>query len=170
MAQSLKIGDPIDTNRQIGPLVSAAQREKVEGYIKQGLADGGTITTGGRRPPHLPDGYFIEPSIFAGLDNSSAVAREEIFCPVLTVIAYDDDDAIRIANDSEYGLGGTVWSSDHDHAVAVATRIQSGTVGINHYLPDINAPYGGIKDSGFGRELGPEALQTFQNLRSIYLS
>ena len=171
MAQSLNIGDPLDPNTQIGPLVSADQRERVERYIQQGLADGGTITTGGRRPPHLPSGYFIEPTIFAGLDNRSAVARQEIFGPVLTVIAYDDeDDAIRIANDSESGLGGSVWSPDHDHAAAVATRIHSGTVGINHYLPDITAPYGGIKQSGLGRELGPEGLQSFQNVKSIFLS
>ena len=98
------------------------------------------------------------------------MAREEIFGPVLTVIAYhDEDDAIRIANDSEYGLGGTVWSPDHDHAVAVATRIHSGTVGINHYLPDITAPYGGIR-TRVGRELGPEGLQGFQNTKSIFLS
>jgi acyl-CoA reductase-like NAD-dependent aldehyde dehydrogenase len=171
MAQSLNIGDPLDPSTQLGPLVSAAQREKVERYIQQGLADGGTMTTGGKRPPHLPNGYYIEPTIFAGLDNSSPVAREEIFGPVLAVIAYaDEDDAIRIANDSEYGLGGSVWSPDHDHAVAVATRIHSGTVGINHYLPDIAAPYGGIKDSGLGRELGPEGLQGFQNTKSIFLS
>ena len=108
----------------------------------------------------MPSGYFVEPTIFAGLDNSSAVAREEIFGPVLTVIAYDnEDDAIRIANDSEYGLAGTVWSPDHDHTVAVATRIHSGTVGINHYLPDITAPFGGMKNSGLGRELGLEGLQ-----------
>jgi aldehyde dehydrogenase (NAD+) len=158
-------------NTKIGPLVSAAQREKVERSIKQGLADGGTITAGGRRPPHLLRGYFIEPTIFAGLDNRSALAREEIFGPVLTIIAYDDeDDAIRIANDSEYGLGGAVWSPDHAHAVAVATRIHSGTVGINHYLPDIAAPAGGIKNSGWGRELGPEGLQGFQNVKSIFLS
>jgi acyl-CoA reductase-like NAD-dependent aldehyde dehydrogenase len=171
MAQSLTIGDPLDPNTQIGPLVNAAQLRRVERYIQQGLADGGTVTTGGKRPPHLPNGYFIEPTIFAGLDNGSAVAREEIFGPVLTVIAYDDeDDAIRIANHSEYGLGGTVWSPDHDHAVAVATRIHSGTVGINHYLPDITAPYGGIKNSGMGRELGPEGLRGFQNIKSIFLS
>ena len=171
MAQSLSIGDPLDSNTQIGPLVNAAQRRRVERYIEQGLADGGTVTTGGKRPPHLPHGYFIEPTIFAGLDNDSAVAREEIFGPVLTVITYDDvDDAIRIANDSEYGLAGTVWSPDRDHAIAVAARIQSGTVGINHYLPDINAPYGGMKNSGLGRELGPEGLQGFQNIKSIFLS
>ncbi|HTQ21434.1 aldehyde dehydrogenase [Mycobacterium sp.] len=171
MAQSLAIGDPLDPNTQIGPLVNAAQRQKVESYIQQGLADGGTVTTGGRRPPHLPHGYFIEPTIFAGLDNRSVVAREEIFGPVLTVIAYDDeDDAIRIANDSEYGLGGTVWSPDQDHAVAVAARIHSGTVGINHYLPDITAPFGGIKNSGIGRELGPEGLRGFQHAKSIFLS
>ena len=171
MAQSLAIGDPLDPNTQIGPLVNAAQRQKVERYIAQGLADGGTVTTGGKRPPHLPHGYFIEPTIFAGLDNNSAVAREEIFGPVLAVIAYDDeDDAIRIANDSEYGLGGTVWSPDRDHAVAVAARIHSGTIGINHYLPDITAPYGGIKNSGMGRELGPEGLRGFQHIKSIFIS
>jgi acyl-CoA reductase-like NAD-dependent aldehyde dehydrogenase len=171
MAQSQTISDPLDPNTQIGPLVNAAQRQKVERYIAQGLADGGTVTTGGKRPPHLPHGYFIEPTIFAGLDNRSAVAREEIFGPVLAVIAYDDeDDAIRIANDSEYGLGGTVWSPDRDHAVAVAARIQSGTVGINHYLPDITAPYGGIKNSGMGRELGPEGLRGFQHMKSIFIS
>jgi acyl-CoA reductase-like NAD-dependent aldehyde dehydrogenase len=171
IAQSLAIGDPLDPSTQIGPLVNAAQRQKVERYIQQGLADGGTVTTGGKRPVHLPHGYFIEPTIFAGLDNSSAVAREEIFGPVLAVIAYDDeDDAIRIANDSEYGLGGTVWSPDRDHAAAVAGRIQSGTVGINHYLPDITAPYGGIKNSGIGRELGPEGLRAFQHTKSIFLS
>jgi len=99
------------------------------------------------------------------------VAREEIFGPVLTVIAYDDEhDAIRIANDSEYGLGGTVWSPDEDYAVAVAARIHSGTVGINHYLPDVAAPYGGIKNSGMGRELGPEGLRGFQHVKSIFVS
>ena len=171
MAQSLTIGDPLDSNTQIGPLVNAAQLRKVERYIQQGLADGGTVTTGGKRASDLPNGYFIEPTVFAGLDNRSAVAREEIFGPVLTVIAYDDeDDAIRIANDSVYGLGGTVWSPDHDHALAVATRIHSGTVGINHYLPDITAPYGGIKNSGMGRELGPEGLRAFQHVKSIFLS
>jgi acyl-CoA reductase-like NAD-dependent aldehyde dehydrogenase len=170
MAQSLEIGDPLDPNTGIGPLVNEPQLRKVETYIQQGLADGGTVTTGGKRPPHLPHGYFIEPTIFAGLDNRSTVAREEIFGPVLTVIAYEDeDDAIRIANDSEYGLGGTVWSPDHDHAVAVAIRIHSGTVGINHYLPDITAPYGGIKNSGLGRELGPEGLHGFQNIKSMFL-
>jgi aldehyde dehydrogenase (NAD+) len=171
MAQSQTIGDPLDPNTQIGPLANAAQLRKVERYIQQGLAEGGTVTTGGKRPSQLTHGYFIEPTIFAGLDNGCAVAREEIFGPVLTVIAYDDeDDAIRIANDSDYGLGGTVWSPDHDHAVAVATRIHSGTVGINHYLPDITAPYGGIKNSGMGRELGPEGLRAFQNIKSIFLS
>jgi acyl-CoA reductase-like NAD-dependent aldehyde dehydrogenase len=171
MAQSLAIGDPLDPNTAIGPLVNAAQLRKVEHYIQQGLADGGTVTTGGKRPSHLPHGYFVEPTIFAGLNNDSAVAREEIFGPVLTVIAYDgEDDAIRIANDSEYGLGGTVWSPDRDHAVAVAACIQSGTVGINHYLPDITAPYGGIKNSGLGRELGREGLQEFQNIKSIFLA
>jgi aldehyde dehydrogenase (NAD+) len=171
MAQSLTIGDPLEPSTQIGPLVNATQRQRVEQYIHQGLADGGTVTTGGKRPSHLPNGYFIEPTIFTGLDNRSVVAREEIFGPVLTIIAYgDEDDAIRIANDSEYGLGGTVWSPDQDHAVAVAARIHSGTVGINHYLPDITAPYGGMKNSGMGRELGPEGLRAFQHAKSIFIA
>jgi aldehyde dehydrogenase (NAD+) len=171
MAQSLAIGDPLDPDTQIGPLVNATQRQKVERYIQQGLADGGTVTTGGKRPSHLPHGYFIEPTIFAGLDNSSIVAREEIFGPVLTVIAYDgEDDAVRIANDSDYGLGGTVWSPDRDHAVSVAARIHSGTIGINHYLPDITSPFGGLKNSGIGRELGPEGLRGFQHVKSIFIS
>jgi acyl-CoA reductase-like NAD-dependent aldehyde dehydrogenase len=171
MAESLTIGDPLDPNTQIGPLVTSAQLRKVESYVQQGLSDGGTVTTGGTRPAHLPNGYFIEPTVFAGLDNDSAVAREEIFGPVLTVIAYNDEnDAIRIANDSEFGLAGTVWSPDHDHAEAVAARIHSGTVGINHYRPDITAPFGGIKNSGMGRQLGPEGLRSFQHAKSIFLS
>jgi acyl-CoA reductase-like NAD-dependent aldehyde dehydrogenase len=170
MARSLSIGDPLDPATQVGPIVSAAQLKKVEGYITQGRADGGTVTTGGKRPDHLSNGHFIEPTVFVGLDNASAVAREEIFGPVLVVIAYEDEaDAVRIANDSNYGLGGTVWSTDIDHAVTVAARIQSGTVGINHYMPDVAAPYGGIKNSGIGRELGPEGLRSYQHSKSVYL-
>ncbi|MTD12526.1 aldehyde dehydrogenase family protein [Nakamurella sp. YIM 132087] len=170
LAKSLKVGDPLDRETAIGPLVSGRQRERVEGYISKGLAEGGRMTTGGRRPGDLDQGFFVEPTIFADLDNSATIAREEIFGPVLTIIPYDDvDDAVAIANDSEYGLGGTVWTSDPSRGEAVARRIRSGTVGINAYSNDPHAPFGGIKSSGMGRELGPEALSSFQVYKTIYL-
>jgi aldehyde dehydrogenase (NAD+) len=171
LAKSLTVGDPLDPDTQIGPLVSAEQRTSVERYITQGVAEGGVITTGGGRPRRFDRGYFIEPTVFTGLSLDSAVAQEEIFGPVLTIIPYvTEDDAVRIANDSRYGLAGTVWSADSARAVGVAQRIHTGTVGINHYLPDISSPYGGVKDSGLGRELGPEGLAAYQDTKSIYLS
>lgn len=107
--------------------------------------------------------------MFAGLDNTSTIAREEIFGPVLTVIPYqDDDDAIRIANDSEYGLGGTVWTSDPDRGLQVARRVRTGTIGVNTYLPDPSSPFGGVKASGIGRELGPDSITAYQSLKTIY--
>jgi geranial dehydrogenase len=108
--------------------------------------------------------------VFGDVSNSAVIAREEIFGPVLSIIPYDgEDEAVKIANDSEYGLGGTVWSADVEHATQVARRIASGTVGINGYLPDLNAPFGGVKASGLGRELGPESLASYQQLKSTYL-
>ncbi len=108
--------------------------------------------------------------MFADVTNDQTIAREEVFGPVLSVIAYDgEEDAVRIANDSEYGLGGTVWTSDTDHGTDVARRIQTGTIGVNQYLPDPAAPFGGVKGSGLGRELGPEGLAAYQQLQSIYL-
>jgi len=168
MAQSLTIGDPLDPNTQVGPLVNAAQLRKVERYIQQGLADGGTVTTGGKRASYLPNGYFIEPTVFAGLDNHSAVAREEIFGPVLTVIAYDDeDDAIRIANDTEYGLHAYVSGTDMQRARRVASQIQAGRVAINGMLDDQQAPFGGFKHSGVGREFGTFGIEALSNHRAI---
>jgi aldehyde dehydrogenase (NAD+) len=125
---------------------------------------------GGGRPAGLDRGWFVEPTIFADVDNNSTIAQEEIFGPVLAVIGYEDvDDAVRIANDSDFGLGGTVWTTDHERGEAVARRIQTGTIGINAYTPDPAAPFGGIKGSGLGRELGPEGLASYQALQSIYL-
>jgi acyl-CoA reductase-like NAD-dependent aldehyde dehydrogenase len=116
-------------------------------------------------------GWFVQPTVFADVGNSSVIAREEIFGPVLSIIRYEDEnEAIKIANDSEYGLGGTVWSADSEHATQVARRIESGTVGVNGYLPDLNAPFGGIKASGLGREMGPESVAAYQQLKSIYLT
>jgi aldehyde dehydrogenase (NAD+) len=168
LARSLKVGDPLDPETKVGPLVSQRQRERVEGYIAKGKSEGGRITTGGQRP--FDKGYFLEPTIFADVDNNATISREEIFGPVLSLIPYaDEDEAVAIANDSVYGLGGSVWSSDPERAAGVARRVNSGTIGVNHYVNDPVAPFGGIKQSGMGRELGPEGLHAFQVYKTIYL-
>ncbi|PKZ66071.1 aldehyde dehydrogenase [Gordonia terrae] len=170
LAESLKVGDPLDPETKVGPLVSARQRDRVEGYIAKGKSEGARLTTGGGRPAGLDTGYFVEPTVFADLDNNATIAREEIFGPVLSVIPFGDEaEALAIANDSEYGLGGSVWSSDIERAARLAQRVKSGTVGVNHYTNDPVAPFGGIKSSGMGRELGPEGLHTFQHLHTVYL-
>ncbi|WP_377273265.1 aldehyde dehydrogenase [Peterkaempfera sp. SMS 1(5)a] len=169
MARNAVVGDALDPGTQIGPLVSRRQRDRVLGYIKTGLDEGARLTTGGGPPPGLDRGWFVEPTVFADVDNSSTVAREEIFGPVLTITPYDgEDEAVRLANDSAYGLAGTVWTTDVDHGAQVARRLRTGTVGLNGYLPDLASPYGGWKDSGLGCELGPEGLQAYQQVQSIY--
>ena len=169
LAGGLTVGDPLDPETKIGPLVSSRQRDRVEGYIAKGKQEG-RLTTGGGRPEGLDRGWFVEPTVFADMTNTAQVSCEEIFGPVLSVIPYDDEaEAVAIANDSNYGLGGTVWSSDVERAVSVARRVRSGTVGVNHYTNDPVAPFGGIKDSGIGRELGPEGLDAFQVYKTIYL-
>ena len=169
LASSLTVGDPLDPGTQIGPLVSSRQRDRVEGYIAKGKAEGARLTTGGGRPDR-DTGFFVQPTVFADLDNTATIAREEIFGPVLSVIPFgSEDEALKIAGDSDYGLGGSVWSADEGRAAAVAARVQSGTVGVNHYTNDPTAPFGGIKDSGIGRELGPEGLHAFQQLHTVYL-
>ena len=169
--RSLPIGDPLDRDTRIGPLVSAAQRDRVLTHIEAGRAAGARVTTGGRVPADRTQGWFVEPTVFADLGNDSAVAREEIFGPVLCVLPYaDEDDAVRIANDSEYGLGGTVWTTDLDRGQVLADRIRSGTVGVNHYALDVLGPFGGVKASGLGRELGPEGLAPYVELKSVYLT
>jgi aldehyde dehydrogenase (NAD+) len=168
LARSLKVGDPLDPETKVGPLVSQRQRERVEGYIAKGKSEGGRMTTGGKRP--FDRGWFLEPTIFADVDNNATISREEIFGPVLSLIPYSDEaEAVAIANDSIYGLGGSVWSSDPERATDVARRVRSGTVGVNHYVNDPVAPFGGIKQSGMGREMGPEGLYAFQELKTIYL-
>jgi len=167
---SLKVGDALDPTTQIGPMASELQRERVQQYIAKGRAEGARLVTGGSRPTHLDRGWFVEPTIFADVDNRLTIAQEEIFGPVLSVIPYGTlDEAVQIANDSEYGLGGTVWSSDPERALGVARRVRSGSVGINGYLPDPTAPFGGVKGSGLGRELGPEGLAAYQELKLVYL-
>ncbi|MBX6388594.1 MAG: aldehyde dehydrogenase [Frankia sp.] len=170
LASSLTIGNPLDPETKIGPLVSARQRERVESYIAKGRAEGGRVTAGGGRPAGLDRGWFVEPTIFADVDPKATIAQEEIFGPVLAVIPYDDeDDAVAIANDSEYGLGGSVWTADPARGAAFAKRVRTGTIGVNGYANDPFAPFGGIKASGMGRELGPEGLSPFQILKTIYL-
>ena len=170
LATSLRLGDPMDPATQIGPLVSSRQRDRVESYIAKGLSDGARVTTGGGRPKELDRGWFVEPTVFANVDNQHTIAQEEIFGPVLSVIPYSsDDEAIAIANASDYGLGGTVWTADPERGEAVARKVSSGTIGINAYVNDPTAPFGGIKASGIGRELGPEGLHGYQLLKTVYL-
>jgi aldehyde dehydrogenase (NAD+) len=170
LAESLTIGDPLDPATKIGPLVSQRQRDRVESYIAKGQADGARITTGGRRPEGFDRGWFVQPTIFAGVDPRATIAQEEIFGPVLAVIPYaDEHEAVAIANDSEYGLGGSVWTADPERGASFARKVRSGTIGVNGYVNDPFAPFGGIKASGMGRELGPEGLQPFQLLKTIYL-
>ena len=170
LAQSLTIGDPLDPATKIGPLVSERQRDRVESYIAKGKADGGRITAGGRRPEGFDRGWFVEPTIFAGVDPRATIAQEEIFGPVLAVIPYaDEQEAVAIANDSEYGLGGSVWTADPERGASFARKVRTGTIGVNGYVNDPFAPFGGVKASGMGRELGPEGLQPFQLLKTIYL-
>lgn len=169
LADGLKVGDPLDKSTETGPLVSARQRERVLGYIESGRSEGARVVAGGGIPADQPDGWFVAPTVFADVDNSSRIAQEEIFGPVLAVIPYEtEQQAIEIANDSQYGLGGTVWSADAERATEVARAIHSGTVGVNDYQLDIAAPFGGVKSSGLGRELGPEGLAAYQSLKSIY--
>jgi aldehyde dehydrogenase (NAD+) len=169
LANALVVGDSLDPATQVGPLASSRQRDRVEGYIEKGRAEGGRVVAGGGRPPEQDRGWFVQPTIFADVDNNCTIAREEIFGPVLAVIPYDDvDDAVAIANDSEFGLGGSVWSRDPERAQDVAKRVQTGSIGINHYMLDPAAPFGGVKASGIGRELGPEGLAGYFQTQSIY--
>jgi aldehyde dehydrogenase (NAD+) len=167
--RALSTGDPLDRATQIGPVASAAHRDRVLSYIESGRAGGARLTTGGGTPAAHPSGWFVEPTVFADVDNSMPIAREEIFGPVLCVLPYaNDDEAIAIANDSDYGLAGTVWTADPERGAALAARIRTGSVGINHYALDVVGPFGGVKASGLGRELGPEGLTPYVAIKSVY--
>jgi len=165
----LTIGDPLDPQARLGPVVSARQRARVEDYIRSGRDDGAKVVLGGGRPAGFETGYYVEPTVFSGVGNQMRIAREEIFGPVLAVIPFDDDeDALRICNDSDYGLGGAIFTGDTDRGLALARRVQSGSVGVNHYALPIDAPFGGVKQSGIGRELGPEGLAAYLETKAIY--
>ncbi|MFS2294262.1 aldehyde dehydrogenase (NAD+) [Actinomadura hallensis] len=166
-----RVGDPLDRDTQIGPMVSRAQQRRVLDYIEAGRASDARLTTGGGVPGDLAEGWFVEPTVFADVDNKDVIAREEIFGPVLAVIPYGTlDEAIEIANDSDYGLGGTVWTADEEKGIEIGRRIRTGTFGVNHYELDLNAPFGGVKGSGLGRELGPEGIDPYLVHKSLYLA
>jgi len=164
------VGDPTDSATQVGPLVAQRQQERVRGYIETGQAEGARLVLGGAAMPDgLNRGWYVRPTLFADADNSMRIAREEIFGPVLTVIPYaDEDNAIAIANDSDYGLAGSVWTDDTDRGLAIAARIRTGTFGVNQgYTMDPFAPFGGVKGSGYGRELGREGIDGYTDTKSI---
>jgi acyl-CoA reductase-like NAD-dependent aldehyde dehydrogenase len=165
-----RVGDPFDEASQLGPLVSERQRERVLGYIKKGVAEGATLATGGGRPADLDRGYYVEPTVFGNVDNGSSIGSEEIFGPVLAVIkANDEQDAVRLANDTIYGLNASVFTNDVDRARAVARELRSGTVGHNAFRTDFGMAFGGFKQSGIGREGGKEGLLPFLETKTVIL-
>ncbi|MDT7544086.1 MAG: aldehyde dehydrogenase [Actinomycetota bacterium] len=164
------VGDPLDPETQIGPLVAERQRDRVEGYIATAQKEGGKITTGGGRPAGQKTGWYVEPTVFTNVDADSTLAQEEVFGPVVAVIPYDSpDEAVKIANNSDYGLSGTVWTSDIAAGLDIAKRVRTGTFTINGFSIEFNAPFGGYKNSGIGRELGPEGLAAYLESKSICL-
>jgi aldehyde dehydrogenase (NAD+) len=165
----IEYGDPASESQIMGPVVNARQRDRVLAYIEQGKAEGARLLLGGGTPAQLEKGYYIEPTVFVDVTNDMTIAREEIFGPVLAVIAYEDEeDAIRIANDSDFGLSAGVWSASEERALAVARRLRAGTVtvnGGNYYGAD--APFGGYKQSGIGREMGREGFEEYLETKTI---
>ena len=167
---SWKVGDPMDVTNGVGPLVASRQRDRVEAYIAKGLEEGASIAIGGGRPA-LETGWYVEPTIFTGVNNKMTIAQEEIFGPVLVVIPYDGEtEALAIANDSDYGLCGSVWTADNAHGLDIARQVRTGTYMLNTMTPiDIATPFGGFKNSGMGREFGPEGVDHFCEVKSINL-
>jgi len=165
----LPAADPLDPGTICGPLISARQRDRVESYLRLAADEGGSVVLGGGRPEGLDTGFFVEPTLIVGVPNAARVAQEEIFGPVLVVIPHDgDDDAVALANDSQYGLSGSVWSADRDRAIGVANRIRTGTIGINGGLwfsPDV--PFGGYRQSGVGRESGVAGFEEYLETKSL---
>lgn len=170
--QGIPYGDPTDPSVMQGPQVSAKQRDRVLSYIKKGIDEGANLVVGGHRPAQFDKGYFVEPTLFTDVDNSMTIAREEIFGPVLAVIAYDDDnDAVRIANDSSYGLSGGVFSASAERALSIARRIRTGSISVNGGVwYGADGPYGGYKTSGIGRQNGLEGFETYLETKLVGLA
>jgi aldehyde dehydrogenase (NAD+) len=166
---AVRVGDPMQPDTVFGPVVSQRQRDRIEEYIAIGLAAGAKLVTGGGRPAGLDRGYYVEPTVFRDVTNDMRIAREEIFGPVVVVLPYrDDDDAVSIANDSDFGLGGFIYTADVERGTDIARRIETGSIGVNHAAMTMEGPFGGYKQSGLGKELGPEGLAAYQNVKSIY--
>jgi aldehyde dehydrogenase (NAD+) len=168
----MKVGDALDPEVAVGPLVAERQRDRVEGYIKVGQEEGAKVAVGGGRPAGIDKGWFVEPTVFVDVDNKMRIAQEEIFGPVLAVIPYDggDEEAVAIANDSSYGLCGSVWTNDPTRGLEVARGVRTGTYMLNSPIPiDFSTPFGGYKESGIGREFGPDGLELFLEKKSINL-
>ena len=169
--KAMTVGDPLDEQTDIGPLVAERQRTRVLGYVESGLSEGARLVTGGGRPSSLDKGWYVEPTLFEGVDNGMKIAQEEIFGPVISAISYDGDaEAVEIANSTTYGLCGTVWGADQDRATDIAGQVRAGTMSVNRaVLLDIEAPFGGFKSSGMGRESGPEGIDAYTETQSLVL-
>jgi len=160
--KNIKVGDPLDPNTQMGPLTMGRQLTRVEGYIAAGRSEGATVACGGGRPEGLDKGFFIQPTVFTDVQPDMKIAQEEIFGPVVSIISYtDDDDAVRKANNSTYGLSGAVFTANPERGYAIARRMQTGSVTVNGMIVDPKHPFGGYKQSGVGREGGPEGLENY---------
>ncbi len=170
-ASGMKVGDPFAEGSNLGPLASAAQRDRVQTYINKGIDEGAKLIFGGPGAPEgLTTGYYVKPTVFSEVSNQMTIAQEEIFGPVLVMIPYDtEDDAVAIANDSPYGLAGAVFSADKDKAIAIAKRMRTGQVEVNGGAFNPNAPFGGYKQSGIGRELGEYGFEEFLQIKSLQL-
>jgi aldehyde dehydrogenase (NAD+) len=167
MMSGLQVGDPADEATDVGPLVAQRQQHRVQDYIRAGQSEGARVVLGGQDSP-AERGWYVRPTLFTDATNDMRIAREEIFGPVLTVLRYrDEEDAVRIANESDYGLAGSVWTADIAHGLEIAAGVRTGTYGINMYTLDIGAPFGGFKQSGIGREFGPEGLHEYVELQTL---
>ena len=170
-ATAMIVGDPFEKTTALGPLASAAQRDRVNGYIQKGIDEGAKVVVGGVGVPEgCTTGYYVKPTVFSNVTNSMTIARDEIFGPVLSIIAYDnEEEAIQIANDTVYGLSGAVWAADKDKAIAIARRIRTGQIAVNGGAFNINAPLGGYKQSGIGREYSEYGFEEFLEIKSMQL-
>ena len=167
----LKVGDPLEKDTVVGPVISAAQRGRIEGYVAAGLAEGAEVAVGGKRPEHMDTGFFFEPTLLVGCDNTMTPVREEIFGPVVVVVPFDEpEEAVAIANDSDFGLYSYVFTKDHGRAFSVARKLRSGNVGLNTLQRNDNAPFGGFKQSGVGRDGGRYGMLAYSEQQSIVWS